>query len=196
MVMSILVVSCSRENEQVETESDSVESVTKSSNILSELYFDLIKNHFTNPKDFDNLPLITKINLYEYKDDIFLSENTLTGDQTDAVENLIEYVQNLEFEDYDLPNESVIAIYSNFNYEQGTFLLCHLGNSPGDYEPPTQTEGCWWCHRRTITKSCHEVFVDGESIGFYQEETMLRHGIFGIRNSSRDQPGVLMPCDS
>jgi hypothetical protein len=168
----------------------------KSSSSLSDLYFELLKDHFTNPEAFIELSLEMRVDLYEFKYDRFIENNDLTIEQVEAVLELKSHVQEVENnKELELSNDLVNTIYSNFSYEQGTFLIGYLGNSPIDYDPPTQTEGCWFCWRRVITTPCHEEFRDGESIGFYQTETMERHGAFGVRNSSRDIENVIMPCD-
>lgn len=200
MVVAIAIISCSQDNEQLLTEANSIENLAKSSNEVSALYFDLLANHFQNPEAFNELSLETKIDLYEYKYDRFLNENDLTSDQIQAIDGLKVFVKNLEFDsELELSNDKVTSVWSNFDFEQGAFLLFHLGNSSGDYESSIQSDEvsrCWWCWRRVITNPCHEEFVDGESIGFYQTEQMQRHGLFGIRNSSRDKDAVLMPCGS
>lgn len=194
MAIAILIASCSIENEQTSPEKDALELNAKSSNSLSDLYFELIKNHFTKPKDFDNLPLATKVDLYEFKYDLFMNENILTEDQKEAVKGLKTYVQNLDFEAYDLPNDKVIDVYSKFDYVQGTFLLGHLGNSPIDYDPPIETYGCWWCWVVIeVTNPCHMEYVDGQPIGYYETVTAERRGIFGIA-TGEIQTNILQPC--
>lgn len=196
MLLAITVISCSKENEVLQPETNSNENSMKSSIDMSALYLEIIENHFTNPESFDELSIETKINLYEYKYDKFIDENDLTSNQIAAVNGLKTYIQELEFnEERELSNSEVAAVWSNFEFEQGVFLLTHLGNSEGDYNnPPNQVE-CWWCWEQDgVVQPCHEEFRGGESIGFYQTVRIIRRGAFGIRNRSRDYL-ALAPCD-
>lgn len=69
-----------------------------------------------------------------------MDENELTNGQLDAVQGLKVYVHELEYQsELELTNEEIVAVWNNFSYEEGTFLLGHLGNSTGDYNPPNQT---------------------------------------------------------
>lgn len=55
MAMAIVIASCSKENEVLPNEENSIENLMKSSNDISTLYDQVIESHFSNPDYFDNL---------------------------------------------------------------------------------------------------------------------------------------------
>lgn len=158
------------------------------------MYFDLLESNFQKSNQYDNLPLDVKVDLWEFKYNRFLNENNLTSDQIAAVQDLKSYVKAVELDsDLELSKESIINIYENFDFEDGTFLLGHLGNSQEDYINTIQ-KGCWWCWEIIdVTNPCHVEYINGEAIGFYQTVTVQRRGAFGIRGTVLTD--ILMPCD-
>lgn len=179
--ISLTTLSCSEDNNET-------------TNDVSTLYFDLLASNFQKSNQYDNLPLDVKVDLWEFKYNRFLNENNLTLGQIVAVQDLKNYVATLEFDaDLELSEGSLINVYENFDFEDGTFLLAHLGNSQEDYTNAIQ-KGCWWCWDITeVTNPCHVDYVNGEAIGFYQTVTVQRRGVFGIRGEVKEN--ILLPCD-
>jgi hypothetical protein len=173
------IVSCQNEEEIVAKD-------------YSSLYWKTVNSGFAKSSEDPFLALTQEeqIGVWDYKLDLFIADNTLNQEQTDAIQAIKDYNHEVgTLDSMQLQHE----LLDNFDYETTTILIGNLPNTGDD----TATQGCWWCWEViAITQPCHfEYDGNGEVIGEFQTITVQRRGAFGIRNGA-PVTGILVPCGS
>lgn len=114
-------------------------------------YFDILSNIESGMTQFDALTTSQKQDVWVFKYNRFKNDNSLNALQVEVVDELLSFVNNVDFNEGDetLENTLESSVRELFSEEVSDFLLFSLENDFEDIVTPGdgyQTEGCFWCH--------------------------------------------------
>ncbi|MGB5981083.1 MAG: hypothetical protein WBG46_02960 [Nonlabens sp.] len=195
LILSIsLITSCDTEETEL-TEEKQIETYAKSSGFDPKTIFDEVINDTTNVdgiKVYDELSDQQKTNVFVYKYQQFKSDNVLNANQKSSIDDLIAYYSNnFRIEEDIKVQPEIDAVFENFSVFQSVSLIGFVGNNPVDPEPETVTDEHYTGFTYQLKSSCHEEFVDGESIGFYETITVRRYRDGYLKETWKN---TLQPC--
>lgn len=193
--MSISLITSCDTNEVELTEEQQIEFLAKNSGFDPKAIFDEVINDTTNVdgiKVYDELSDQQKTNVFVYKYQKFKSDNVLNLNQKSAIDDLIAYYSNnIRIEEDIKVQPEIDAVFENFNVFQSVSLIGFVGNNPVESGPATSTDEDYTGFTYELKSECHEEFVDGESVGFYETITVRRYRNGRLKETWKN---TLQPC--
>jgi hypothetical protein len=183
-----LVTSCQKDNINEESTELKVLSELNSFDEKS-AYLNLINNPDKALEIYDQYSEQEATSIWLYKYELFESTNTLSTEQKAAIDDAKIFVIENEITSGDINEEDqtllITTIEKAFTTEQ-SLLIYHFENDFIEVKSRP-----FFGDTFELNQGCHEEFVNGESIGFYEVITVRRYR-FGIRTRIWNSHGV--PC--
>jgi hypothetical protein len=127
-------------------EQDSQELISKSGGFEAEsAYFNILANTESGMDQFDALTNSQKQAVWLFKYTRFKNDNTLTGLQEEAVDELMSYINEADFSEFNLAEVTLLedSINENFDLETSGFLLATLENNEEDVSNQVNGKRFW-----------------------------------------------------
>lgn len=142
-------------------------------------YLKLVDNPDQALQIYDEYTEQEATSIWLYKYELFESTITLTTEQKTAIEEAKIFVIQNEITSGDVNEEDQTSLINTiedvFTTEQSLFLIYHFENDFTEVKSRP-----FFGDTFELNQGCHEEFVNGESIGFYEVITVRRYR-FGIR---------------
>lgn len=188
-ILLAIVTSCVTESPEQEVE---LETFQKSAGFdAGYIYFESLKDE--EPTDglylYDKLDPSEKAAVWVFKYSLFKNNAVLNNEQSNAIDDMISFYMENDFKEEDVNGQIYKdEVFDAFDPFTSNSLVGFLNNDPTT--PPTETDDKYTGFTYELKSPCHEEFVNGESIGFYESITVRRY----VRGNLKEKSKTIQPC--